>query len=53
MHCIFRKKVISWFESHLWRGIVKVNINKKFLDLTNVNCDFPQESILGSTFFYM
>ena len=53
MHCIFRKKVISWFESHLWRGIVKVNINKNFLDLANVNCDFPQESILGSPFFYM
>ena len=51
MHCILGKKCISWFESYLSRIIFKVNTDKKFLDLANVNCDFPQGSILGSLLF--
>ena len=54
LHAIgFSKKTLAWFKLYLSDRAFKVNINNHFSDLSKINCDAPQGSILGPLLFLL
>ena len=54
LHAIgFSKKTLAWFKSYLSDRAFKVNMKNHFSDLSKINCDAPQGSILGPLLFLL
>ena len=49
---VFSEKAVAWFKSYLSDQAFKVNINKHFLDLSEIYYGVPQGSILVPFFYF-
>ena len=49
----FPKNLLAWFKSYLNERKFKININTSYSSSSNLICDVPQGSILGSLLFLL